>query len=691
MKFSYQWLQDYISGRLPSPEKLGVLLTDKSFEVEEVKKIGSDWLLDIDILPNRAADCLSHIGVAREVSAITGKKLKLPEAGFRQEERRRAGNLIKLKIGDKAACRRYAASIIFGVKVKESPQWMRERLRTCGLKPINNIVDITNYVMLETGQPLHAFDFDRVATAFPGKGGANPKTIIVRPAKKGEEIKALDNKTYKLDNDVLLIADREGPLAIAGVKGGERPAIGRSTTNIIVEAANFSQSLIRKASQKTKLKTDASWRFENGIDPNLVDFAQKRALSLIQSISGGTVEEILDYYPEKARPKKIKLDLNYLKKLLGVKIGEKEAKEILNRLCFRVKNRGVGFLEVETPTRRLDISSPEDLIEEIGRIYGYQNIPLIFPQAALIPPERNQEIFWEREIKKILKEKGFSETYNYSFIGEKEKGLFGWKGDKIIELENPISSYNKYLRPSLIPNLLKDIKENLKFFPEVKIFELGKIFFKKRKISERKMLSAALIRKGIGDSGFYELKGVVDSLLNGLGISDIWYDDYQPTPEESSLNIWHSGKRAEIKSEGREIGFLGEIHPLVSEEMGIKEKIFVFDINFEKLLKLVSEEQEYRPISFYPEAARDIAVLVPRGVKTVDILNVINAAGGSIVRDVDLFDIYSGEEIGQGKENFAFHIIYQSDKKTLSPKEIDSVQGKIIKALEEKPEWEVRK
>lgn len=695
MLFSYNWLQDYIKKKLPPAKKLAEILARHSFEIEDVKKKGKDWLLDIDVLPNRAPDCLSHLGIAREIAAITNSKFQVsnfPPVGragkFQEDKELKANDYIEVEVKNPEDCPRYTAKIILGVKVGSAPKWIQERLRACGLQPINNIVDIANYVMLETGEPIHAFDLDKIE-----------KKIIVRRAQKGERIKALDDKSYSLDRDVLVIADEKGPVAIAGIKGGERTGIDSKTKNIFIEAANFDQRIIRQASRKLRLRTDASWRFENGIDPNLIDLAQERIVSLIQEIAGlpagrqgGKIAKgLIDFYPKKVLAKKIKLNLDYLEKLLGLKIPKQKVLKILKSLGFQSHEAEPGEIEVEVPTRRLDVSIQEDLIEETGRIVGFQNIPSTFPQAALISPERNQELFWQKNIKDILKEVGFSEVYNYSFIGEKEEDIFGWKGGELIELENPMSSFNKYLRPSLIPNLLKNIRENLKFVNEIKIFEIGKIFLKRKSLLEKEMLAGILTKKAIKDEGFYELKGIVDSLLNKLGISNIWYDQYQPTPEESKLAHWHPSKCAEIKSDGEEIGFLGEISSKILEDLGIKERVFVFDFDFEKLLKLVSEEHEYQPISPYPTAVRDLAVLVPQGTKVVELLNTINSAGGKLVRDVDLFDVYQGEEIPGGKENFAFHIIYQAEDRTLSSQEIDKIHQKIIKALEENPEWEVRK
>ncbi len=683
MIFSYDWLQSFFKKRLPKPEKLAELLTMHFFEVESLEKKGKDWVFDIDVLPNRASDCFSHLGIVREIAAIINANCRHPMSIIEEDQKIKAKDFVSVEVKDKPACPRYTARVVTDVKVGSSPKWVKARLKICGLRPINNIVDIANYVMLETGQPLHAFDLDKVS----GAKIPNPKlkTIIVRRAKKGEKILTLDDEKYDLDENVLVIADSESPLCVAGIKGGKKAEIDSKTKNIIIEAANFNPQLTRKASRRLKLKTDASWRFENGIDPNLCEFGQKRVCSLIQEIAGGRIAQgLIDFYPKKVSPKRIKLDLDYVERLLGVKIPQNEIKNILQRLGLKIEKCKLKILNVVVPTFRRDISIPEDLIEEIGRIYGYQKIPSIFPIAALIPPKRNLDIFWENMAKDILKQAGFTEVYNYSFIGEKEAKIF--RAKNLIEVENPVSIEQKYLRASLIPNLLKNIRNNIKQLPEIKIFELGKVFKRTKDLKEKRMLGGAII----GDA-FFEAKGVIDLLLNKFGISNIWYDSHQPTPEESKLSIWQLQKCAEIKVNHTEIGFLGEILPKILDDFKITSKVVLFDLDFEKLQKLTSEEQEYQPISSYPAAVRDIAILVPRMVRVEEVLNMIEVTGSSLIRDVDLFDIYEGEELPEGKKNLAFHIVYQSETRTLSSKEINKIHQKIIKTLEENPGWEVRK
>ncbi|MBM3257756.1 MAG: phenylalanine--tRNA ligase subunit beta [Candidatus Nealsonbacteria bacterium] len=672
MLFSYNWLQSFFGKKLPHANQLAELLTKHFAEVEEVKKKGNDYIFNIDIRPNRAPDCFSHIGVAREISAILNYSIKNLTLS-KNEGKKQAS--VKVEVAAKEACPRYTARMINNIKIGPSPKWLSDELKICGLRPINNIVDIANYVMLETGQPLHAFDADKLA------GGK----IVVRFAKDKERIISLEDQKFNLSPDVLVIADNAHPIAIAGIKGGKSPEIGKSTKTIVLESANFNPQVVRKGSKKLNLKTDASLRFEHGIDPNLTETAVNRAAVLIEKIAGGKIiGSLIDVYSKKVLPKTIKLDLLYVDRLLGVKIPPFEIKKILERLGFKVQGLRAKMFKVIVPTFRLDISLPEDLIEEIGRIYGYDRIPSLPPFSSLVPAKRNLSVFWEDFVKNALKEVGFSEVYNYSFFGEKESRLFGYKEKELVEVENPLNQEYKYLRTSLIPGLLKNIEKNARNFNNFKIFELGKVF-KPRSLEARQLSGLVL------DEGFYYLKGIVDLVFEKLGITDIWYDEHQPIPEKSKQSIWHIKKCAEIKVADNKIGFLGEISPRILNNLQIKNKAVLFDIDFEKLSLLSSEEQEYRPISRFPSAVRDIAILVPKGIKVAQILNKIYEAGGKEVRDVELFDFYEGKEMPQGKKNLAFHIIYQAEDRTLSSSEIDSLQKSVVASLEKEQGWQIRK
>jgi len=403
MKISYNWLQGLVGKKLPAPDKVAELLTFHSFEVESINKNGSDWVLDIDILPNRAHDCLSHLGIAREIAVLL--KYPFKETNYKEkikEDKKMASELIEVKVEDQKLCPRYTARVIIDVEVGPSPQWIQERLKVCGLKPISNIVDIANYVMLETGQPLHAFDADKL------KGGK----IIVRKAEKGEKITSLDNEKYHLDQNILVIADQKDPVCVAGIKGGIGPGVDSQTKRVILEAANFDFQAIRKASRQLKLITDASWRFEHQLDPNLTQEAIDMSAYLIQELAQGKVlKGLVDVYPKKVKPKKINLNNDQVRSLLGINISDKEISDILKRLG----------LDKTIPTKRLDINIPEDLIEEVGRVYGFAKIPSQLPSAVLVPAQKNEDLFYQNKVKDILANLGFSEVYNYSLLDKKKK------------------------------------------------------------------------------------------------------------------------------------------------------------------------------------------------------------------------------------------------------------------------------
>jgi len=566
MKVSYNWLKQYIS-KLPKPEKLADLLTLHSFEVEKFKKQKSDWILDIDILPNRAHDCLSHVGIAREIAALTGNKLQIPEFKL-QETSKKIKNFINIEIKEKELCSRYTARAIINIKVGPSPKWLKEKIEAIGQQSINNVVDLTNYVMLETGQPLHAFD----------AGKLNGQKIIVRKAKKGEKITSLDGENYELDEDILIIADNKDPLAIAGIKGGQKAEISKDTKTLILESANFNLHNIHKTSKKLNLQTEASLRFENGLDPNLTSSAIDRLAYLINKIAKGkTVKGKIDIYCNKIKPKTVAVELSRINSLLGIKISKIQVLKILKSLeieakALLLKNQDVKFI-AKVPTRRLDIQIAEDLIEEVGRIYGYENIQAIPPIAELILTSEKDSFRIREKIKNILESLGFNEVYNFSFVGEKDLEILKTSSQEYIELKNPLSLDLKYLRKSLMINILKNVSENFKYFDEVKLFELGKVYIKKAKHKEQKMLAGIIARKKQQGKLFYEIKGAIDSLFNKLGISDCWYDNFEATPEWTEKKIWQSQKSAEIKFGNKEIGFLGEINSKILNKLGIKEQV----------------------------------------------------------------------------------------------------------------------
>jgi len=682
MKISYNWLKNYLKGKFPSPEKLGEIFNLHLFELEGLEKKGRDYIFDLDILPNRAPDCLSFIGLARELSVILPLKLVLPKKIKLPDKKARKH--ISFTVENKKDCRSYIGLLVDNVRIRKPPLEIKKRIESLGLNSINNVVDILNYVMLEIGQPLQAFDLDRI----------EGNEIKVRRARRGEKIKTLDGRDFSLGKEVLLIADKKDALAIAGIKGGKKAEITKNTKRILVESANFDPLVIRRSRQKLGIQTDASLRFEHNIPIFLTKEGIERIIYLFKKYGvGDGFSTVINYSSQKDCQRKVSLSFDKLERLSGVSFKKNEVKNILKKLGFQIVFFDKEKIEVKTPLWRKDVSLPEDLIEEVIRIKGLNFIPSVSPKGWIFPPQVNEKIFWENELKDLLKSLSFSEIYSYSFIGENEARYFGFKN--LIELENPLSERQKYLRPCLLPNLFKITKENLKYFSNFRIFELGSIYYKDRKgIVEKKRLTGLIVdsKEKKEQEIFAEAKGVTDSLFESLGITDSWYDDFQPLLEKNfPRSAWEEFTSADIKVGNKKIGSLGLVSKEFLEGIEIEAKISVFDIDFEELWRLSSEEREYQPPSPYPGVIRDISVLVPIETKVVELLNIINQAGGKIVRDVDLFDMYEGENLPEGRKSLAFHIVYQSDRKTLTSEEVDKIHQKIIKAIENNPQWEVRK
>ncbi len=666
MKFSYDFLQSFFRKKLPSPEELAKALMMHSFEVEGVEKVGSDFSIDIDVLPNRAGDCFSHIGIAREIAAVTGMEYKMPGTDV-IEKGPEISKQISVEVRN--ACSRYTLRGIEGVKVKSSPPYLQRRLKSCGIKPINNVVDVANYVMLETGQPLHAFDADKL------EGGK----IVVRYAKKREKIVTLDEKRYELQESTLVISDELSAIGIAGIKGGIVPEVDKKTERVYLEAANFSPKVIRKGSQELKIRTDASLRFEYGIPAELTLMALDRAAVLIAQTGGGKVMKgAIDHYPKKREEKEVIFSAEDVRKILGVEISLKEVEKILRKLEFKVK-RNKSFFYVVSPYFRTDIDIKEDIIEEVGRMYGYENIEPEVPVGEIIPAEKSSFLSSKDVCKKIWNGLGFDETYNYSFINQESAELFNRK--ILIEMEKPASLEFKYLRPSLVPGLCRNLKENEKNFEKIKMFETGKIFTKKEgSTQEGEMLGAI---SSVDD--FYSLKEKIN-----LFIRKFTY--LSPSYEENGENVFMDKRRSAKIFLGKEkIGSFGEVSRTVTKEMKVKSGAAVAEIDLEKLIGFYKETKEYEPILRFPALVRDIAVLVPKKTRCLDVLEKITKEGGKNLREIKLFDVYEGKEIPMEMKNFAFRLFFQSGSKTLSSEEVNKLQKKITKSLEEVKEWKVRK
>jgi len=695
MKFSYNWLKEYVP-RISDAKKLVGDLDARAFEVEGIEQTGQDWVLDIAVLPNRAFDCFSHLGIAREIAAIQDVKFKEPEFKLKEDKKVKAEDLLSVEVKDKSLCPRYSGRVVLDVKVAESPEWLKEKLIACGLRPINNIVDITNFVLLESGQPLHAFDLDKIP------GGR----IIVRRAKKDEKINTLDEGKAEriLSENTLVIADQKKPIAIAGIKGGRGPEIDEKTRRVAIEAANFDEKSIRKSSRAIGLRTDASARFENGVDLNLTVWALDRAAILMAELAGGKIAQgIVDVQAKERRPLNNGVSHVYIESLLGTEIKSSEVLNIFERLGLSsevIKKKDGVFYEVIVPTRRNDLNTQEDLIEEIGRLHGYENIPSKMPESVILPAVKDNELIYTDEIRGILVGLGYSEACNYSFVGEREVQKYEF--ENLVEVQNPLSQDQKYMRPNMAAGLIRNLSENRKYFQggalamkSLRLFEVGKVFeVKGKEISERQKIAGLvyLPESQSKNETFYEAKGAVDVLAEKLGLDNAWEDSYlEKGLPQNWRKILNASRAAEIVVAEERVGWLGELNADLLRELEISGRPAVFEIDFEKLAVAITGDHKYEPASRFPANIRDLSVLVEPEQKIQEVINVIENSAGELLDDVDLFDIYDQVSDPSAElKSLSFRLVFQSHERNLSDGEINEIMEKVISAVEEKG-WEVRK
>lgn len=669
----------------------GILLLDKELKngtsLSEI--FGKeDWAIEIKVLPDRAHDAVSHVGISREIAALENKELDYDYDELILPKKK--SKALSVKVEDSELCPRYIGAVLKNVQIKQSPKWMRDRLEVCGIKSINNVVDATNYIMLELGQPMHAFD-----------AGLSGNDIIVRRAKKDEEIVLLDGTSKKLVADDIVIANKKQAIALAGIMGGKESGVNENTKTIILESATFKAINIRKTRSRLALSTDASGRYEKELDPNLAEKAMVRVIEILEHIAGAELEGSIDAYPKKIKPWTIKLRNAYVEKLLGAKVASKTSKKILESLGMKVKDKK-ELLLVEVPTFRIDLKAEEDLIEEIGRINGYDKVENLAPKVPVTGTDLNRQRFFERLIKNILIGQGFSEVYNYSFYGLRDANLCQLGSIKHAELELPMNPEQALLRISLIPNILKNIRENLKNYKEFQIFEIGKVYWPNGDVlpEEKNILVGAIVleKRSAKEekfdkrnaSAFYDIKASTDHLLSHLGIADFYYDNFNGSPLETPRSLWHESRSAEIKIEGVEqaIGYLGEINPFVLTQFDIHNRVVMFEIDVEKLAMVTQAELEYEPIRKHPIVVRDISLVAQAKVRVDEILETIQRAGGKTVLDADLFDII---DFADNTTSMAFHIMLGADERTLTGEEIETTMQKIIGELESNLDLKLRR
>ena len=627
-----------------------------------------DSILELELTPNRP-DCLSMLGVAQEVAALTGGRVTAPKVVY-EEEVRAAKGIATVEIADPDLCGRYTASIVSGLEIGPSPTWMQKRLKACGMRPINNVVDITNYVMVEYGQPLHAFDYDKV----------KDHKIIVRRARAGERLTTLDGEDRPLDPEMLLITDPNGPIGLAGVMGGANTEVTEDTKTLLLESANFNNVNIRRTSTRLKLRSEASLRFDKGLSPELPPKGLRRATQLLAELANGTVAKgIIDVYPGAREQAPLSITESRIKQVLGVSIGMEKVRETLESLGFACEESGKVAMKVTTPYWRSDISIEDDLVEEVARISGYDDIPTT-PLSGRIPPNEPDDARSLRErVKDILAGCGMQEVVNYSLSdvkGLENAGLAYLAGLNPIRVANPLRVEQEYLRLSLRPGLLANVEHNRKYHHgPLLMFEAGKVYVPKNgDLPEEREVLAGVIT-GVPDDpmdGFLRAKGVLEVMLGRLGV-EVQF-------ERGEGEGLHPGRVVEVSARRDSLAILGEVHPQVLEAFDIEGvSVHVFEVDLGTLRMHLPSAKRYKPVSRYPGALRDLALIVDADTPSRAVQEVITSF--PLVTSVELFDVYTGDQVAEGKKSLAFRVLYQSPSRTLSEHEVTMVQAQLLDKL----------
>ncbi|MEK7680543.1 MAG: phenylalanine--tRNA ligase subunit beta [Patescibacteria group bacterium] len=652
-----------------------------------------DAVLEIDnkSLSNRP-DLWGHYGIAREVAVLFDKKIKEYKV-VKIKPGKEVG--LKVTVEDAKLCPRYMAVAMSGVEVKPSPEWLQKSLLAVGLRPINNIVDITNYVMMDLGQPMHSFDAERLRNS--KSQVTNPKIVVMR-ASDGEKFTTLDGKEHILSSEMLVIASEEKTLAIAGVMGGMDSGISNETKTIIFESANFDASSTRKTSTKLGLRTDSSARFEKGLDPNLAEIALQRAVGLVLEIcpKAKVASNVADQKKFNLSANQLEISMEFLEKKIGVTLQKKEVVRILSDLGFAVKAKGNGML-VKIPSWRAtkDISIPEDLVEEVLRVYGYNKIGSSMPAFSINPPEENKLRKLERRLKNILVNSlSYTEAYNYSFVSPQMVTKIGDDISKYLELDNPLSQERPFLRRNLLPNLLENVKSNIENYPEVKIFEIGKVFSTKQSgsrvgsnsdnlLPKQDTWLAVAVASKKDDAPFWQSKRVLESIFSALNM------DFQILPHDIVQKWEHPSRLALVASGGQTLGVLCEINPSVLQNLGIEQHVGVLQLNLSALADLPEVGINYKAIPEFPSVERDLAFKVKKEATHEEIQNALLQMS-DLLKKVELFDVYEGKNIGADYKSMAYHFVYQSPERTLTSTEVDAIQEKTVGILSKKFGAEVR-
>ncbi|HEV2437497.1 MAG TPA: phenylalanine--tRNA ligase subunit beta [Verrucomicrobiae bacterium] len=695
-------LPDKVDGLLILPKDAPI---GKSF-AEYLGRAGGDVVYDLEITPNRP-DWNSVIGIAREIAAVTGNKLKMPEVRSQKSEIR-TESLVSVRIEDAELCPRYTARVIKGVKIGPSPDWLRTTLERVGIRSINNVVDVTNYVMLETGQPLHAFDYHLISCSrrresaqiadgknAPSNDGGYKPTIVIRRAKAGEEFITLDGQKHKLAAENLLIADEETGIALAGIMGGQNTEINEKTADVLIESAYFSPTNIRRTSKALGLRSESSYRFERGADIGICGWASQRAAQLVLETAGGQpAEGVVDVYPKPAEPKQVTLRHHKVNELLGIHLQPEECEFYLGQLGLKQVHRQarpVGASSpsepatFQVPTFRVDLKREVDLIEEIARLHGVEKIPATRPRGAIGTNEFDSVHDQIAEARRILSGLGLHEAQGQTLISSAEFG--GRNAESAVMLANPLSSDMDVLRPSLLPGLIHALRHNVsRKNYDVALFEVGRVFtnVNGQTDEERRIAIAITGQRAVSfwsgcerdaKCDIYDLKGLIEGFLEQFGLRGINYHCW----EHASDKFLEAA--TVLLGDKLQLGCCGQLLPTLAKKYDLRDAVFLAELNLDQLLARRNPNKSFKPLPQFPAIRRDVAMLVPEGTTHDAVLQTVKQARPSNLEGVELFDVFRGKNVPEGQKSLAYAFTYRSPEKTLTDAEVNAAHAKIVEAF----------
>jgi len=660
MKISLEWLREYVDYQ-GDAKRLGEMLTNAGLAVENLEQEGGDWVLDVEVTSNRS-DCLGHIGIAREVAAITGEEFHLPPVEYHPQGRE-VNQWTSVTNAAPELCGRYTARIIDGVKIGPSPDWLRRRLEAIGLRSINNVVDITNYVLMEIGQPLHSFDYDRL------KEGR----IEVRVARPGEQMVMIDHSKIELNNQVLVIADGADPAALAGVMGGLASEVSDDTKTILLESAHFNPLSIRRTARALTLGSESSYRFERNVDMVMVDWASRRAAALLEQLAGGKVAPgVIDIWPGKKPATEVQLRLSRMKVLLGITIDRQFVLTVLERLGFAPKSDNDDVIKCTVPSWRSDVSREADLIEEVIRIYGYGHIPT---EKKIHLTVKTADSFQRtrQKVTNALNSCGYFETINVSFVEDKYLTLFAGEDFEPVRVLDMTRKSNNALRQSLLPSLLLARKNNQDAGNDhCNIYELAVVY---QPDKTGRLPQEAIMIGMLSDDDFRHLRGVIEAIISSLN------KNIKLTCQPEQIPWAREGTGAKLSLNGQVLGYAGQAGKPIIELFDLKQDEYLAQINFSELKKLEGQTIQYRPIGRFPGIKRDLSLVLEEGIAWQEIQQAIQKIGIADLRQVQFVDIYRGQGIEAGKKSMTFSLEFRRDQETLTHEQVDEYQNQVLEEM----------